>query len=98
LKKLSLRKPIGVEERLVITFRFLATGTSFRQLSFNFRIGISTASRIVRETCDAIYSALRRDYLVTPRTEAEWRVIETGFWNRWNCPNTLGGLEVFKQC
>lgn len=54
-----MRKSISAGERLAVTLRFLATGDSFRSLQYVFRIPQTTISRIVPETCDAIYNALQ---------------------------------------
>lgn len=92
LSKTSMREPIGPEERLVVTLRFLATGNSFRSLSFSYRLGRKTVADIVAETCTSIYDVLSEKYLRTPSTPEEWLNIAEGFWKRWNSPNTLGML------
>ena len=74
----------------MITLSFLARGSSFRTLQASFRVANQTISKIIFETCTAIYDELREEYLRTPSTPAEWAPIVDGFWNRWNCPNTLG--------
>ena len=65
----NLREPISAGERLSVTLRFLATGESQQSLSFSYRIGKSTASKIIRETCDAIYTVLAPTYLRPPRKD-----------------------------
>ncbi|KAF9417159.1 hypothetical protein HW555_005670, partial [Spodoptera exigua] len=50
------RNCISAEERLVITLRYLASGCSFKQLHYNFRVGMSTISKIIKETCSVIWS------------------------------------------
>ncbi|KAK8390937.1 hypothetical protein O3P69_016945 [Scylla paramamosain] len=47
-------QPIQPEERLVITIRYLATGSSFRSLAFSFRVGVTTVGKIVSETVIAL--------------------------------------------
>ena len=47
-------KVISAAERLTLTLRFLATGESFRSLHYQFRIGLSTVSYIIREVCQVI--------------------------------------------
>ena len=42
-----IQNPISPEEKLVVTLRFLAVGTSFRTLVFSFRMGKSTVAAIV---------------------------------------------------
>nr|XP_039261621.1 uncharacterized protein LOC120337796 [Styela clava] len=53
------RKYIRVEERLVVTLRYLATGLSFRQMTFDFRMGETTIGKIVEEICEAILKVLK---------------------------------------
>ena len=45
-------------ERLPLTLRFLATGETYRSLSFQFRISRSAISYIVQEVCEAIKKRL----------------------------------------
>ena len=67
-----LRKSIPAAERLALTLRFLATGDSQQSLSFSFRIGKATVSKIISETCGAIYKVLQKKYGSPPETAAEW--------------------------
>ncbi|KAI4472002.1 hypothetical protein MML48_1g12228 [Holotrichia oblita] len=57
------RNSISARDRLSITLRYLATGESYKSLSFSFRVGHSTISRIVPEVCTAIYKNLKTTYL-----------------------------------
>ena len=75
-----------------LTLQFLATGESQQSLSFSYRIGKATVSKIVRETCDAIYEVLRSKYLRTPTT-ADWVSIAEDFEQMWNLPNVIGALD-----
>ena len=45
-KDTNFRKAISAQERLAITLRFLATGDSQQSLSFSFRVGKATVSKI----------------------------------------------------
>lgn len=56
------REAITVNERVLITLRFLATGDSYSSLQYLFRVSKQSISRIVPEVCDAIIEALR-DYV-----------------------------------
>jgi len=67
-----LREGITTEEQLVITLRYLASGMA-QDLCWNFRIGRTTGSNIVREVSIALYDALNSIYLNHLPTEAEWR-------------------------
>jgi len=53
-----MRKCISPHERLTATLRFLATGRSYTDLQYSTIIPKPALSKIIPETCDAIYSAL----------------------------------------
>ena len=65
------RKSIPVTKRLVITLRYLAEGCLQQVLSLSFRDGKSTASKILKEVCEALYTVLATNYLRPPSTEEE---------------------------
>ncbi|CAI5696763.1 unnamed protein product [Oreochromis niloticus] len=92
-KDTHLRKAISPRERLSVTLRFLATGETFNSLSFQYRIGSTTLSTIVMETCTALTCALHEDYLKTPSTESEWKAIARDFANKWQFPHCLGAID-----
>ncbi|CAG7823896.1 unnamed protein product, partial [Allacma fusca] len=47
-------RPISALERLAITMRFLAAGSSQVSLALNFRVSPSSVNVIIRETLEAI--------------------------------------------
>ncbi|CAG4971629.1 unnamed protein product [Parnassius apollo] len=49
-----MRESISPAERLAVTLRYLATGDTFTDLYYSYRIGIKTISCIVREVCHYI--------------------------------------------
>jgi hypothetical protein len=57
LNKIKERKPYAVD----FFFRFLLTGLSFRNLVTTLRMGASTVSRIVHETCTVLWEELVQD-------------------------------------
>ena len=65
------RKAISAGEKLAVTLCFLATGESQQSLSLAYLIGKSTLSRIIRETCDAIFEVLAGEYLQPPSSTEE---------------------------
>lgn len=97
LQKKSARQPVSSEERLVICLRYLATGASFRQLSFDFFMADCTVARIVHDTCAVIATVLKPTYLKTPTIAMEWLEIAKGFWEQWQLPNALGTLDNAPQ-
>ena len=48
---------------------------------------------MIRETCAAIWNALREVYLKTPESKEEWLNIAEGFQKEWNFPCCLGALD-----
>nr|CAH0110752.1 unnamed protein product [Daphnia galeata] len=87
------RRAISTGERLALTLRFLATGESLQSLHFCFRVGVSTASMIVNETCEVIYQTMSGIHLKPPTTPGEWNAVSEDFYNIWNFPHCLGALD-----
>ncbi|XP_046864372.1 protein ALP1-like [Xenia sp. Carnegie-2017] len=84
-KDTQLRASIKPSERLSVTLRFLATGESFRSLSFQYRIGERTISGIVEDTCKALYA--------TPGKEEDCLKIVGDFESKWNYPCCIGAID-----
>lgn len=61
-------------------------------LSYQFRMGISTVSNIIFETCIALWNKLRVSVLKLPTTE-NWKEIGRGFESQWNFPNCIGAID-----
>lgn len=92
-RKCRSRKAISEAERLMITLRYLATGDSQQSHSFSFRMGRATVSKIIKETCEAIWAVLKIEYLKTPATQSDWLHIANEFEKEWNFPNCIGALD-----
>lgn len=92
-KTTNWRKPIDPSIRVAITLRFLATGASYKELQYAFRVAHNTISAIVPETCNAIVAAFAPDVLRLPDTQEKWLKIEKGFKDRWNLPHCIGALD-----
>ena len=58
-----MRKSIPAGARLEATLRFLAGGEAYSSLQYSTRISKHSLSAIIPETCEAIYQALKDDYL-----------------------------------
>ena len=65
IKKMDtvMRQSIPAEQRLIATLRFLATGRSLEDLKFTTGISAPSLSKIIPETCKAVYDALRTEFL-----------------------------------
>lgn len=62
-----LRQCISARQRLAVTLRFLATGNSYQDLRFSSLISQPQLSRIIPETCRAIYKCLKHCIKVRKR-------------------------------
>ena len=87
------REPLEVGLRLAITLRFLATGDTYRSLSYAFRVAPNTISKVVPETCRAIIAEYGYEVMHVPQTPEGWKDVARGFEERWNFPHTVGALD-----
>ena len=85
----NLREAVSAGERLAVTLRFLASGKSQQSPFFAYRIGKSTLSRILRKTCDDIFSVLKDPDLKPPSSKDDWKK----FRDFWNMPHVVGGID-----
>lgn len=63
----------------------------------NFRLGQSTISGIIKDTCRALRLILQEQYLKFPDSEDEWKVVAHDFEDMWNFPHCLGAMDG-KHC
>lgn len=89
----NFRKSISAGERLALTLRFLASGDSQISLHYLFRISRKSVSRIISETCVAIYQVLGPVYLRNPNSAEEWKKIANEFKELWNMPHVIGAMD-----
>lgn len=89
----NFRKAIPAQERLMLTLRFLASGDSQISLTYLFRMGKKTVSRIIGETCIAIHSVLVGKYFNVPESPEQWRKIANDFEELWNFPHVIGDID-----
>ena len=57
------RDAIPASIKLAITIKFLATGMSYSELAYQFRVHKSTIAKFVPEVCEVIYNRLKEDYM-----------------------------------
>ena len=88
-KQTFMRKPLEPGLRLAITLRYLASGDSYKSLSYNFLVAHNTISKVVRETCEAIISVYEDEVMDCPSTPDEWKRVARGFDSRWNFQGEL---------
>ena len=64
-------------------------------------MGRSTISTLLRGTCEAIWLALKQQYVKSPSTTSDWLKIAKEFEEEWNFPNCIGaiyGKHVMIDC
>ncbi|XP_070762733.1 uncharacterized protein [Enoplosus armatus] len=84
--------PVSLQERLAVTLRVLASGSSQKSVAASYQLGSATVSLMVSEVCQAIWKALRRDFVSEPKA-SEWTDIARDFWRVWNFPNCVGSMD-----
>lgn len=65
-----------------------------------FRVGKSTAYKIIIKTCNVIWNVLQPIYLPEPTADS-WNHIAKDFYNTWNFPNCIeavDGKHIQIQC
>ena len=72
--------------------RYLASGCSFHDLHFSYRIGISTASKIVREVRFSIWFIMRSE-CIPKHTKGQWELTALEFERKANFPHCLGAVD-----
>ena len=77
----------------MLTLRFLASGDSRTSLTYLFRMGKKSVSRIVSDTCEGIAKVLLPVYMSPPETEVQWRRISQEFQDIWQFPHVVGALD-----
>ncbi|XP_025996798.2 putative nuclease HARBI1 [Solenopsis invicta] len=91
-KQNCVRISIPANTRLEICLRYLASGDSMKSLSYAYRVGHNTISKIISETCNAIWTLLK-DKVFPSYCEDTWKKIANEFENRWNFHNCIGALD-----
>lgn len=77
---------------MVLFFRYLACGSSFNELSYNYLIGASTIRKIVKTTCTEIWNILQP--IVMPEISEEgWLHISEQFYKNTHFPNIIGAID-----
>lgn len=64
-----------------------------KSISFQYRIGYSTVSTIIKETTEAIWTALHDEVLPGNLSEDDWKVKAQEFEEKWNFPHCCGAFD-----
>ncbi|CAM4735700.1 unnamed protein product [Leuciscus chuanchicus] len=63
--------PVSLQERLAVTLRILASGNAQKCVASSYKLGSTTVSVVVSEVCQAIWTALKGDFVSPPKGN-EW--------------------------
>ncbi|XP_049763916.1 uncharacterized protein LOC126092391 isoform X2 [Schistocerca cancellata] len=80
--------------------RYLAHGDTQQMIALSYRVGRSTACRIIRRTCQTLWNVLQPKFLPKPTTD-DWLSIAYDFHTKWQFPNCVGAIDgkhVVMQC
>lgn len=92
-KDTNMRNAIPVQERLLVTLRYLGTGESQNSLRFSFKISQSSINSIISETVEGIIASLFKKFVKFPCSVQEWCKISKGFEQKWGFPHVLGCVD-----
>ena len=70
----------------------MATGDSYKTISFSYRVGKSTIVKIIPEVCEALWLHLQPTFMPVP-TEPDWLNIALDYERKWQFPNCIGSLD-----
>jgi len=71
---------------------YLFHGCSRKFLAWSFKIGESTARKIIMETCQSLCDVLAESCKRLP-SENEWCAIADAFADKWQSPNCTGAID-----
>jgi hypothetical protein len=77
-KDMFMIKALEPGPRLAIALRYMATGDSYKSLSYSFRVALNTISSIVAETCEVIIEEYMEEVMTCPSTRDEWKEVAKG--------------------
>lgn len=92
-KDTNYRKALIPALKLAITLRYMATGDSYKSLSYSFRVAHNTICLFIPEVSQAIIDNLSDEFMELPRTPDKWKEIANEFYTRWNLPHCIGALD-----
>jgi hypothetical protein len=87
------RQPLEPGLKLALTLRHLASGATYKDMSYGWRVPPNTMSKVVREVCTAILAEFTDEMLTLPNTEEGWRALATQWYETWQFPNTIGAID-----
>lgn len=92
-KNTTMRESIHAHDKLCVTLRFLASGESYTQLRYAFRISVSAIAEFVPKVCEALYEVLKDEYMRVPSTRSQWLQLASDFETKWQFPHAVGAID-----
>lgn len=89
----NFRKSLSVGLKLAITLRYLATGDSYKSLSYGFRVAPNSIVTVVADVCQAIYAHYHEKAFKFPASADEWKKVAQGFSDKWNFHHCCGCID-----
>ncbi len=91
-----------LHSNIAYLFRYLASGNTFTDLHYSYRMGVSTISSIVQEVCGNIWMTLNHE-CIPPLSEERLEGIAAGFHRKTQFPHCLGAVDgkhirIIKPC
>ena len=87
------REPLEPGLKLAATLRHLASGSTYADMKFSWRVPSNTLSIVVREVCNAIIDEYADEVMTPPNNPDEWKAIADHFMRRWHFPHCCGALD-----
>lgn len=87
------RKPLEPGLKLAVTLRHMATGSTFRQLMFSFRVAENTISVFVPQVLESLIATLKNEVMPPVLEPEQWYAISDKFNTRWNFPHICGAID-----
>ncbi|GBP64375.1 hypothetical protein EVAR_43152_1 [Eumeta japonica] len=88
----AIRYCISPKEKLIVTLRYLASGSLLAELQYGYKIGKSTLSAIIQQVCQVLWRNLRAMVMNPPTTDM-WIQISKEFANKAYFTNCIGALD-----
>ena len=90
----AMHDPISPSERLAVTLWYHVTGDAQRTVTASYGISPSAVSRIITESCNAIWISLKRMHSIDCLSNvSEWKSVAEEFQSKWNFPQAVGALD-----